>query len=203
MRFQFQYAESAPVVQWGTTVNGVARAEFVLDKQGQLLIRAASEPALDSVTIQITINEAGAIVATLPPVPTATPTRLPTITPIGYVHADGDAYAEARLHADVAGREAAARALGRVDSGVTGRGCDGWSGYWRVQVAGYDRARALRVGLLAVTGALLAYAALGLGLPGADWLRANFGAWAALIVALIPAGQCGWCGPRREMRLID
>ncbi|MBI5565310.1 MAG: hypothetical protein HY870_10455, partial [Chloroflexi bacterium] len=39
VRFQFQYAESAPVVQWGTTVNGVARTEFVLDKEGRLLIR--------------------------------------------------------------------------------------------------------------------------------------------------------------------
>nr|MBP7687153.1 hypothetical protein [Thermoflexales bacterium] len=185
VRFQFQYAESAPVVQWGTTVNGVARTEFVLDKQGQLLIRAASEPALDSVTIQITINEAGAIVATLPPVPTATPTRLPTVTPTATSTPTVTPTPKPGFMQTLLEEKPQHARWAELILALLGAAVMGGSGYWRVQVAGYDRARALRVGLLAVTGALLAYAALGLGLPGADWLRANFGAWAALIVALI------------------
>ncbi|HZY41697.1 MAG TPA: hypothetical protein VFF59_06825, partial [Anaerolineae bacterium] len=53
VRFLFQYSGSAPVTKWSTTVNGVARTEFVLDREGQLLISVASEPALNSITVQI------------------------------------------------------------------------------------------------------------------------------------------------------
>ncbi len=185
VRFQFQYTESAAQVQWGTTVNGVARTEFVLDKQGQLLIRAASEPALDSITIQITINEAGAIVATLPPVPTATPTRLPTITPTASSTPTVTPTPKPGFMQILLEEKPQHARWAELILALLGAVVMAGSGYWRVQVAGYDRARALRVGLLAMTGALIAYAGLGLGLPGADWFRANFGAWAAFIVALI------------------
>jgi beta-N-acetylhexosaminidase len=185
VRFQFQYADAAAQVHWATTVSGVARAEFVLDRVGQLLIRAASEPALASITLQITINDAGAIVATLPPVPTATPTRLPTITPTAsstptVTPTPTPGFMQMLLQEKPQHARWTELILALLGAVVVGG-----SGYWRMQAAGHDRVRALRVGLLAMTGALIAYAGLGLSLPGTDWLRTNFGAWAALIVALI------------------
>ena len=185
VRFQFQYADNAPVVQWGTVVNGVARTDFVLDKQGQLLIRAASEPALDSITLQITIDEAGAIVATLPPVPTATPTRLPTITPTVTATPTVTPTPKPSFMQTLFEEKPQHARWAELILALLGAAVMGGSGYWRMQLAGHDRARALRVGLLAMTGALLAYAGLGLSLPGTDWLRGTFGAWGALMVALI------------------
>ena len=68
------------------TLNGVAKTDFTLDKVGLLLVRASSEPALSSIVIQITINQASVTVATLLPptptlIPTFTPTRAPSPTP--------------------------------------------------------------------------------------------------------------------------
>ncbi len=187
VRFQLQYADSQPVLQWGTTVNGVARTEFVLDKQGQLLIKATSEPALNSTTIQITINEAGAIVATLAPAPTATPTRLPTVTPtVTSTPTITPTSTPSFLRTLLQEKPQHARWTELILA-LLGAIVVAGSGYWRArgEATGHNRARALQVGLLAMIGALIAYAGYGLSLPGADWLRANFGTWAALIVTLI------------------
>jgi beta-N-acetylhexosaminidase len=183
--FLFQYGGNAPVTQWGTTVNGVARTDFVLDREGQLLINAASEPALSSSTVQITINEAGAIVATLVPLPTATPPRLPTITPAATTAPTLTPTPRPGFMQTLLQDKLQHARWSELFLALLGAALVGSVGYSRCQVAGGDRVRALRVGLLATTGALMTYAGFGLGLPGVDWLRSSFGAWSALIVALI------------------
>lgn len=65
-----------------TTVNGVAETTVTLDRVGQLVVNAMSEPATQSTTLLITISGEGpGSVATEVPPPTPTPTITPTPTP--------------------------------------------------------------------------------------------------------------------------
>lgn len=69
-----------------TTLNGVAETTVTLDRVGQLVARAVSEPATQSTTLLITISGEGpgsvaTQVPTPPPTPTSTPTPTPTSTP--------------------------------------------------------------------------------------------------------------------------
>ena len=67
-----------------TTVDGAAETTITLDRGGRLEITASSPPALQSVTLVVTIQgDQPAMIATVvpPPTPTATPTSTPTPTP--------------------------------------------------------------------------------------------------------------------------
>ena len=67
-----------------TTVDGVAETTITLDREGRLEITASSPPALQSVTLVVTIQgDQPAMIATVVPLPTptATPTSTPTPTP--------------------------------------------------------------------------------------------------------------------------
>jgi beta-N-acetylhexosaminidase len=83
-----------------TTVDGIARATFTIDKPGSVEISVTSEPAMDSVVLQIIASTEGVAVtevfpvvsptATLvPPTPTVTPTEPPWITREGYPRMSG------------------------------------------------------------------------------------------------------------------
>ncbi|HBY95690.1 MAG: hypothetical protein M5U01_41610 [Ardenticatenaceae bacterium] len=64
-----------------TTSNGVAETTVTLDRVGQLVVNAMSEPATQSTTLLITISGEGpGSVATQVPPPTPTPTITPTPT---------------------------------------------------------------------------------------------------------------------------
>jgi len=64
-----------------TTINGVARATFVIDKPGSVEISVASEPALVSGVLQFETSNEGAVAVTVVPVATTTPEPiLPTPT---------------------------------------------------------------------------------------------------------------------------
>lgn len=81
--------ESGEILQEenSTTVNGVARASFPINRPGSVEIRAVSEPAVNSGAIQIQLdpsNEGAAATVVVPqPSPTITPTSTvtPTLTP--------------------------------------------------------------------------------------------------------------------------
>jgi beta-N-acetylhexosaminidase len=81
--------ESGEILQEenSTTVNGVARASFPINRPGRVEIRAVSEPAVDSGAVQILLdpsNEGAAATVIAPQVsPTITPTStvIPTPTP--------------------------------------------------------------------------------------------------------------------------
>jgi len=69
-----------------TTLDGVAQTTITLEREGRLEITAISPPALQSVTLVVTIQgDQPAMIATVvpPPTPTATstPTLAPTVTP--------------------------------------------------------------------------------------------------------------------------
>jgi beta-N-acetylhexosaminidase len=67
-----------------TTVDGVAETIITLEREGRLEITASSPPALQSVTLVVTIQgDEPAMIATVvpPPTPTPTSTAIPTATP--------------------------------------------------------------------------------------------------------------------------
>jgi beta-N-acetylhexosaminidase len=70
--------------QEATTVDGVAETTITLEREGRLEITASSPPALQSVTLVVTIQgDEPPMIATVvpPPTPTATATPTPTSTP--------------------------------------------------------------------------------------------------------------------------
>ncbi len=188
VRFNFQYdGDTAPTTQDAVTQNGVAKTEYVLNKTGRLLIRATSEPALSSITLQITISEGGAIVATLIPTPTPTVTPLPTATrtprpTLTVTPTPVPSFMETLLREKPKHAQWSELLLALIGSALIGSGS-----YWymRRQNGRDDVFHALRVGLWSAMGGLIAYVLFGLGLPGAAWLRLTFGAWAAMLVAIL------------------
>lgn len=187
VRFSFQYGDApAPTVQNGKTQNGIARTDFVLEKVGQLIIRAASDPALNSIVVQITINEAGVFtVATLAPTPTITPTPPPTITPTPsatptITPTPTPSFMQTLLIEKPQRAHWTELLLALIGVGLIGGGS-----YWRAHTLSGNRSQALRVALWAAIGGLIAYTLFGLGLPGAAVLRSVLGAWAALLATAI------------------
>jgi beta-N-acetylhexosaminidase len=66
-----------------TTIDGVARASFAIDKPGKVEISAASEPAVISNVLQFDASDEGAAVTIVVPEVSVTPTPVtPTLTPV-------------------------------------------------------------------------------------------------------------------------
>jgi len=77
-----------------TTAQGVARAAFGLDKHGLLEIRAASEPAVISETLQLDVSQSGAVAVTVIVPELTQPTEPPPEAPVaakdnGYISKQG------------------------------------------------------------------------------------------------------------------
>ena len=66
-----------------TTVDGVARASFAINRPGKVEIRAVSEPAVISGVVQLDASNEGAAVIVVTPTSQVTPTlqATPTVTP--------------------------------------------------------------------------------------------------------------------------
>jgi beta-N-acetylhexosaminidase len=191
--FIFQYDDgTAATIQDTTTQDGVAQTGYVLNRTGRLLVRARSEPALSSITLQITISESGSfVVATLAPTrtptitpsptPTSTPSPTPTVTPTPVPGFMQTWFVEKPKYAQ----------WNELVLALIGVLLIGGGSYWRARNGHGDLSAALRTGLWAAIGGLMAYVLFDLGVPGSDWLRSMFGAGAALIVALI-GGAIPW-----------
>jgi beta-N-acetylhexosaminidase len=66
-----------------TTVDGIARASFAIDKPGKVEISAASEPARISNVLQFDASDVGAAITIVVPEVSVTPTPVtPTLTPV-------------------------------------------------------------------------------------------------------------------------
>ena len=186
VRFYFQYdGEAAPTVQEGKTSNGVALTDFVLSKVGRLLIHATSEPALDSIGLQITISESGAIVATVAPTPTPTPTRLPTLTPTASATPTITPTPIPPALETFLTRKTQNAPWGELLLTLTGVALLGGGGYWLIRQRQNDLSDALRAALWTAIGGLLGYVYFSLGLPGSEVLRAIFGGLAPVLMALL------------------
>lgn len=81
---QFEFSLTGEI-KTATTQQGIATTTYLLDRGGQLEIRAISEPALQSEPLVIDVPGSEATLvptATTSPTPTFTPTSEPTITPV-------------------------------------------------------------------------------------------------------------------------
>ncbi len=185
VRFYFQYDEAAPTIQESKTSHGVALTEFVLGKVGRLLIHATSEPALDSIGLQITISESGAIVATVAPTPTPTPTLLPTLTPTASPTPTVTPTPVPPALETFLTRKSQNAPWGELLLTLAGIALLGSGGYWVIRQRQNDLANALRIALWTVIGGLLGYVYFSLGLPGSEVMRAAFSGLAPVLTALL------------------
>lgn len=151
-----------------TTVGGIARASFAIDKPGKVEIRATSEPAMISQVLQFDASNEGAavtvIVPTVSEIPeTATPT--PTVVPESdLISPEGFPRVGIWLLVMLAISGGAALAFWAVSRIVTPR----WG---------------LRWALCVFLGGLAAYNYLALDLPGAaEWIASEAGAFGVLLL---------------------
>jgi hypothetical protein len=186
VRFYFQYdGDTAPKVQEAKTIDGVAHSEFVLSKVGRLLIHVTSEPALNSIGLQITISESGAIVATVAPTPTPIPTLIPTFTPTASPTPTVTPTPVPPALETFLTRKSQNAPWGELLLTLVGIALLSSGGYWVIRQRRDDLSNALRTALWTVIGGLLGYVYFSLGLPGSEALRVAFSGWAPLLMALL------------------
>lgn len=178
-------AENGVVQQISTvTVAGIARTAYRIQSGGSLEIRVVSEPAETSKLLRVNISPSGAVAitavvptsppptATLTPTPSSTPTYTPTATPTPTPNPPVKAGTSDWLVSLIVAWGAGA------------------AFFWFGRMTGSLR-WAVRWGLLAVSGGLLAYSYVAAGLPGGSSLLESMGSsilfWLTLLGAL-----CGW-----------
>lgn len=157
------------------TVDGLARASFVPPRRGQIDIRAESEPAFTSITLQITIKEATTIVVTIQPTLPATATPPPTSTAPSATPTPGQTSTPTPVPQPQTLPPLMSffsLLVGLVVFGVAGlRVGRGWPG-----------GRGRRLALLAALGALIGYNYYALGLPGVTALNSALPYWSGALV---------------------
>jgi beta-N-acetylhexosaminidase len=166
-----------------TTVDGIARATFVIDKPGSVEISVASEPALESVVLQFEASDEGNVAVTvMVPVVTVTPEPvLPTPTVVvvenDLISADGFPRLGMWLLTLLALFGSAMLAFWAVSKVISTR----WG---------------LRWALCIFFGGLLGYNYLALDLPGAaNWIAKDSGAIGVLVLTFsgeVLGGIAAW-----------
>lgn len=191
VQFTLIYRDAGDVTEKveAMTVDGSAEIVTTIQNNGRLEITAASEPALQSIVLQLTIAEdEPVIVNTIEPPPSPTPTPRPTVTPTPTATAPPTPTPIPILDS-LLGAEP--RRVNLIDFALS------MLGITLVQTWGYRREsrrnengavdRAMRLALWGALCGLAAYTVYGLGFPGADAIRAALGRWAALAVTLVGA----------------
>lgn len=150
------------------TVDGVARASFIIDKPGNVEIRVVSEPALISEVLQFDASNAGVAVTVVVPVVSTTPvpvTPTPTEIPVNdLISPEGYPRLGAWMLALLALVGGAALVFWAANNLIATR--------W-----------ALRFALCAFIGGLITYNYLALGFPGAaDWIASGSGTFGILFL---------------------
>ena len=162
--------ESGPILEQfdTTTVDGLARASFVIRRPGKVEIRVVSEPALVSTALQIDAStEFAAVTIVVPSVTAMVETATPTVTPVpenDLISPEGYPRVGIWLLVMLAVIGGAALVFWAVSTAVSPR----WG---------------LRWALCVFLGGLLAYNYLALGLPGAtEWIADSAGAFGVLVL---------------------
>lgn len=163
------------------TFDGIARGQLRINREGELTIRAESEPAQSSAVITIDIAPKQGTATEIPPTPeptatsspTATPTQQPTLTPTVVSTPIAPPPVDRVRFGDWLGALFVIGSLG---------GLNFWLANWK---------NGLRWSVLAVfltlSGGLLAYTYLALDLPGAQDLILSAGSWGVIWVTFLGA----------------
>jgi beta-N-acetylhexosaminidase len=168
-----------------STVDGVAKAAFSIDRSGLLEVRATSDPATISIVLQLDVTAEGVSVTALPPTSTAfavTPTVEVVVTP------EPTDTPLTTGHPGINGWLLMIALLGGL----------GFLAFWLGERL-FSLQWGMRWALCAVLGGLGAYNYLAFGLPGvADWLM-KFGFWG--MTGVVSAGMlvglaAGWLWQR-------
>lgn len=164
-----------PIEKEAFTIKGLARTSFSIDRPGEVKIRAVSEPALESFTIELSAsNEPRAVTIVTPSVTAIVETPSPTATPVPVetnqlISPEGYPLLGMWLLVMIA-------LLGGAILM-----------YWAVSRLTSPR-WGLRWALCVFLGGLLSYNYLALGLPSAtEWIATSAGAFGVLILTF--AGQ--------------
>jgi beta-N-acetylhexosaminidase len=160
--------------------NGIGRTTFLVNQPGTLEIRARSDRALTSTSLQVDIPPETESTTELPtqtmtaepPTPTSVPTstQTPEATP-SPMNSGPTSFSDWVLAAFLS-----------ITFAVVI--------YWFTTLFGIIR-WGLRAGLLALIGGLIAYTYLSIDLPGSSQLLDNLNSWGILLVTLIGSG-IGW-----------
>jgi beta-N-acetylhexosaminidase len=180
VRFLAKFGDDLPaLIGESLTAGGVATATFTLSRIGPVEISAESEPAFQSVKLQLNVQENESVITVIAP-PTATPsvtprptttaspTPSPTLTPSPTPSPTPTPEPINRVQ----DRDFFMMCLGLIAAMAAG---------YRLGALGNGDApptRRVRVALAGAIGALLGYNYFALGLPGADWAQV-FGLFAA------------------------
>ena len=164
-----------------TTQDGIARTTFLVEESGTIIIRARSDPAIESNNLQFDIPPEGipTIEFVITPFPTETATSEPEATEIVSPAATPPPPQPPGTTgiSDWIIASFVSIAIGAVI-------------YWFTTTFGLIR-WSVRASLLAIIGGLLAYSYIALGLPGSDQLIDIPGAWGILLVTILGTGV-GW-----------
>ena len=159
------------------TIQGVAGVSFSIDRPGLLEVRAESDPALTSVTLQLNVTGEGFSVTVIAPTPivSETPTPEPTATPQVTIPSP-----LAQGYPGLGGWFATMLILGGLGVFATLIGKWTRSTRW-----------AVRWILCIIAGGLLAYTYLAVHLPGAMVFLQRFG-WLGMIGVVLAGAMAGF-----------
>ena len=179
-------SDQAIVIQEEVTKRGTAHTTFLVDQSGTVEIRVESEPASESTVLRLDIPPENGQEPS--PTPTKSPTTTPTQeTPVSTTVVVPESTPTASPPSDQTSIGNWFVAL-LVSFGI------GAAIFWLTAQFGLT-IWGIRGGLLAVTGGLLAYTYLAVGLPGSEELLTNIGNVGFLLLTLIGSG-IGWSTAR-------
>ena len=193
LRYPAEAVELAPYQTF--TVNGIAEAEIVVERMGELVITASSDPAYTSVEVKVTIQGEDQPVMVETVVPTPTPTHTPTFTPTPTPTftpppptptstpspTPTPALPPLPPSSPSVPRRLDARSL--LLSLLSIAGMSGL-GYLVAYQSGRSLAQRLRLCLWCVVGGLTGYNLYGMGALGGDWLYRWLGRWTPVLVVV-------------------
>jgi hypothetical protein len=160
----------------------VARAAFVPPRRGQINIRAESEPAFTSITLQITIQEESTVVVTIQPTVLVSDTPAPTATAPPPTPTPEPPTATPTATEDLSTPPVSPTPTDFLAL-LGGLAVFGLVGLRLGQ--GLPAGRGRRLGLFAALGALVGYNYYALHLPGAAALGDALPLWGATVITWI------------------
>jgi beta-N-acetylhexosaminidase len=180
LSFQIDFPEEdiPPLYLDTTTVNGMAHAEYTLNRHGVIQVSAFSEPAKNSTILRLSVGEEPGFVTAVAPTENPEPTASPVLTPTN--PNPGTSTASGRKeHAGWDTLAALVVLLGTVSAAIfVATGQPAWAAYrWR-----------LLLGFL--VGGLAGYDFIAIGFTGADGLTPYGGRWICVVAGL----ACGMLG---------